>query len=304
MIPDSLKQKEKTVFQGSLVAIVTPFKNGRFDQTAFCKLIEFQIANGTKGIVPCGTTGESATLDHSEHEEVIGVAVDVCKGRDPVLAGTGSNSTREAIYLTQAAEKAGANGALLITPYYNKPSQTGLYEHFSAVAKETDLPIILYNVPGRTSVNMLPSTVQKLSSIGNISGIKEASGSLTQISEIIALCGENFNVLSGDDPLLFPILAIGGKGVISVTANVVPDKIAEMCNAGSAGEYEKARKLHFHLMELSQTLFIETNPIPVKIALSLMGKISSELRPPLSSMSGEHLKQLKTVLKKFSLISD
>tara|TARA_B100000686_G_scaffold349623_1_gene443456 strand:- start:1128 stop:2042 length:915 start_codon:yes stop_codon:yes gene_type:complete len=304
MIPDSLKQKNVAVFEGSLVAIITPFRNGRFDQGAFRTLIEFQIANGTKGIVPCGTTGESATLDHAEHEEVIGVAVDTCKGRVPVLAGTGSNSTREAIYLTQAAEKAGADGALLITPYYNKPTQEGLYEHFSSVAKETGLPIILYNVPGRTSVNMQPATVQRLAEIRNVKGIKEASGSLTQISEIISLCGDDFTLLSGDDPLLFPILAIGGKGVISVTANILPDKVAKMCVAATTGEYEIARKIHYDLMELSQAMFIETNPIPVKVALSLMGKVTNELRPPLSPMSKEHLERLKTVLKKYSLLSN
>ena len=304
MIPESLKKKEKILFKGSFVAIVTPFRNGRFDQDTFRKLVEFQIANGTRGIVPCGTTGESATLDHSEHEEVIGVAVDSCKGRVPVLAGTGSNSTREAIYLTQAAEKAGANGSLLITPYYNKPTQEGLYKHFSTIAKETGLPIILYNVPGRTSVNMEPTTVQRLADIGNVVGIKEASGSLTQISEIISLCSKDFTVLSGDDPLLFPILAIGGKGIISVTANIVPNKISEMCEAGNSGDFTKARELHYDLMELSQVLFIETNPIPVKSALSLMGKVSDELRPPLSPMSNGHMEQLKAVLKKYSLIAD
>lgn len=291
-----------SMFKGSFVAIVTPFKDGKVDEQALRNLIEFHIAEGTNGIVPCGTTGESATLDHQEHQEVIGIAVDVCKGRIPVLAGTGSNSTREAIALTQAAEKLKADGALLITPYYNKPTQDGLYNHFTQVARETDLPIILYNVPSRTSVNMLPKTVYRLSETKNIVGIKEASGSLAQISEIITLCGNDFSLLSGDDPLLFPILALGGKGVISVTANLLPDKVSEMCQSGSNHDFEKARALHYDLMNLSNVLFIETNPIPVKTALHLMGKVTSELRPPLSQMSTNHLEQLKSTLKAYSLI--
>ncbi len=290
------------MFEGSFVAIVTPFKNGKVDEKALRGLIEFQIAGGTQGIVPCGTTGESATLSHEEHDEVIRIAVDACKGKAKVLAGTGSNSTWEAIELTQHAQKAGADGSLLITPYYNKPSQEGLYRHFVAVAKETNLPIILYNVPGRTSVNMLPSTVKRLTEIKNIIGIKEASGSLTQISEIISQCGENFSVLSGDDALLWPILAIGGKGVISVTANILPDKMFQMCDAAKNGDMSKARALHYELMELNDVLFIETNPVPVKAALALMGKISDELRSPLAPMSKEHLERLKSALKRASLL--
>ena len=291
------------MFEGSLVAIVTPFKNGQVDEQAFRDLLEFHIQNGTNGIVPCGTTGESATLTNEEHHQVISIAVDVCKGKIPVLAGTGSNSTREAIELTQFAEKAGADGALLITPYYNKPSQQGLYEHFIAVAKETSLPIILYNVPGRTSVNMLPETVARLNNDReNIVGIKEASGSLSQISEVIDRCGDEFELLSGDDGLLWPILAVGGKGVISVSANLVPDKMALLCNRAAHHDMDGAQALHYELMALNDAMFIETNPVPVKTALALMGKISDELRAPLAHMSPDHIEQLKSVLNRYELI--
>lgn len=291
------------MFEGSFVAIVTPLKNGKVDEAGLRDLLEFQIASGTNGIVPCGTTGECATLDNEEHHQVISIAVEVCKGKIPVLAGTGSNSTREAIELTQHAQQAGADGSLLITPYYNKPSQEGLYEHFKAVARETDLPIFLYNVPSRTSVNMLPPTVARLArDVKNIVGIKEASGSLIQISEVIDQCGDDFTVLSGDDPLLWPILAIGGKGVISVSANVVPDKVAALCAKAADHKVDEARALHYELMDLNNAMFIETNPVPVKTALALMGKISNELRPPLSHLTDEHLQELKSVLKKYSLI--
>lgn len=291
------------MFEGSFVAIVTPFKNGKVDEKALRELIEFQIAGGVQGIVPCGTTGESATLSHDEHDEVIGVAVDAAKGRAKVLAGTGSNSTWEAAELTQRAQKAGVDGSLQITPYYNKPSQEGLFQHFSSLAKDADLPIILYNVPGRTAVNMTPQTVRRLAEIDNIVGIKEASGDLTQISEIISRCGEDFTVLSGDDPLLWPILAIGGKGVVSVTANVLPDKVSRLCRAAENGDGDLARTLHYQLMEINEALFIDSNPVPVKAALALMGKIGDELRSPLSPLSGEHLDRLKSVLRKYSLTS-
>jgi 4-hydroxy-tetrahydrodipicolinate synthase len=291
------------MFEGSMVAIVTPFKNGKVDEKALRALIEFQIRGGTQAIVPCGTTGESATLSHREHDEVVGITVDACKGRVKVLAGTGSNSTSEAIELTHNAEKTGADGALLITPYYNKPSQEGLYGHFSTLAKETGLPIILYNVPGRTSVNMLPQTVARLAKIDNIVGIKEASGSLQQVGDIIARCPKDFVVISGDDPLLWPILAIGGKGIISVTANVLPDKVSELCRAAKAGDGDRARTLHYELMAINDALFIETNPVPAKTALALMGKIEGELRSPLAPLVPDNLEKLKAVLSKYSLIS-
>jgi 4-hydroxy-tetrahydrodipicolinate synthase len=291
------------MFEGSLVAIVTPFKNGQVDEQAFRDLLQFHIENGTNGVVPCGTTGESATLTNEEHHKVISIAVEMCKDKIPVLAGTGSNSTREAIEMTQFAEKVGADGALLITPYYNKPSQRGLYEHFMAVAKETDLPIILYNVPGRTAVNLLPETVARLDNDQkNIIGIKEASGSLNQISEVIAQCSEEFEVISGDDGLLWPILAIGGKGVISVSANLVPEKMALLCDRASHHDMDGARALHYELMALNDAMFIETSPAPVKTALALMGKISDELRPPLAHMSEDNVEQLKKVLKLYALI--
>ena len=289
------------MFEGSFVAIVTPFKNGKVDAKALKGLIEFHIKNGTNGIVPCGTTGESATLDHQEHEEVIRIAVETCEGRLPVLAGTGSNSTHEAIELTLTAQKLGADGALLITPYYNKPTQEGLYQHFAAVAKETKLPIVLYNVPSRTSINMLPATVARLSQIENIIGIKEASGNLVQVSEIIKSCGPTFEVISGEDALTWPILALGGKGVISVTANLVPDKFARLCSAALAGDMETARSAHYELMKLNDIMFIETNPIPVKTALAIMGRIDNEFRAPLCAPSENNLAALQSVLKEYSL---
>jgi len=289
------------MFEGAFVAIVTPFKNGKVDETALRALIGYQISGGANGIVPCGTTGESATLSHEEHDQVIRIAVEACKGKVPVLAGTGSNSTQEAIKLTQHAQAAGADGSLQITPYYNKPSQEGLYQHFSTIAADTDLPIILYNVPSRTSVNMCPETVVRLAKIKNIVGVKEASGSLQAISEIIDLCGKDFTVLSGDDPLLWPILAVGGRGVISVSANILPGKVAAMCQAAANGDMAKARSLHYEMREINDVLFIDTNPVPVKAALHLMGKIEKEVRAPLVTLSSSHLESVKEVLKKHGL---
>jgi 4-hydroxy-tetrahydrodipicolinate synthase len=290
------------MFEGSYVAIVTPFKNGKVDGDALKGLIEFHIENGTNGIVPCGTTGESATLNHAEHSEVIGIAVNTCNGRIPVLAGTGSNATHEAIELTLSAEKLGADGALLITPYYNKPTQEGLYQHFAAIAKATKLPVMLYNVPSRTAINMLPATVARLSEIKNIVGIKEASGNLVQVSEIIQSCPPDFSIISGEDALTWPILALGGKGVISVTANLVPDKFSRLCKAASEGDVKTARALHYELMKLNDIMFIETNPIPVKAALALMGRIDNEFRAPLCPPMDASLEKLKSVLKEYSLI--
>ena len=289
------------MFEGAFVAIVTPFKNGKVDEESLRGLIEYQISDGANGIVPCGTTGESATLSHEEHDLVIRVAVEASKGKVPVLAGTGSNSTQEAIKLTQHAQDAGADGSLQITPYYNKPSQEGLYQHFSSIAADTDLPIILYNVPGRTSVNMNPATVARLAKIKNIVGIKEASGSLQAISEIIDFCGKDFIVLSGDDALLWPILAVGGKGVISVSANILPGKVAEMCKAAADGDVVRARSLHYEMREVNDVLFIDTNPVPVKAALHLMGKIENEVRTPLVTLSRSHLESVKEVLNKHGL---
>jgi len=284
------------MFKGVFVAIVTPFKNGKIDEEALRGLIDFQIAGGVDGIVPCGTTGESATLNHEEHDQVIRIAVDACKGKASVLAGTGSNSTQEAIQLSRNAKNAGADGLLQITPYYNKPNQEGLYHHFSSIADAVDLPIVLYNVPSRTSVNMVPETVVRLAKIEKIVGIKEASGSLQAISKIIDNCGKDFTVLSGDDPLLWPILAIGGKGVISVTANILPAKVAALCKAAAIGDIAEARSLHYELMDINDSLFIDTNPIPVKAALHLMGKIENELRGPLIKLSKDTLERLKKAM--------
>ena len=290
------------MFSGSLVAIVTPFRNGKVDERAFGDLIEWQIANGTNGIVPCGTTGESATLTNDEHHRVIRLSVEVVKGRVPVIAGTGSNSTDEAISLTRHAKEAGADGALLITPYYNKPTQEGLYRHYKAVAEAVDMPLVLYNIPGRTGVNMLPTTVARLSVMKNIVGIKEGSGSVQQASEIAQTCGDRLTVLSGDDPLTLPMMAVGAKGVITVTANVMPKEMAQLVASFQAGRIDEARRIHFALSALFAALFYETNPIPVKEALGMMGKIDPELRLPLCAMGADNRNQLTRVLKEMRLV--
>ncbi|HYM38142.1 MAG TPA: 4-hydroxy-tetrahydrodipicolinate synthase [Nitrospiraceae bacterium] len=290
------------MFHGSLVAIVTPFKKGKVDEKALGDLIDWQIAQGTHGIVPCGTTGESATLTHEEHERVVAFTIEAAKGRVPVIAGSGSNSTDEAITLTRHAKKSGADGALLITPYYNKPTQEGLYRHYKAVAEAVDLPIVLYNIPGRTSVNMLPPTVARLSSIKNIVAIKEGSGSLQQVSDILQACGERMVVLSGDDALTLPMMAVGAKGVITVTANIAPKDMAKMTDAFEAGKLAEARKLHYKMSPLFAALFYETNPIPVKEALGMMGKCAAELRLPLCPMAADTREKLTRALKDYGLI--
>ena len=289
------------MFTGSIVAIVTPFRKGKVDERTFGDLIEWQIANGTNGIVPCGTTGESATLTHEEHHRVIKLAVEVAKRRVPVIAGTGSNSTDEAISLTKHAKKAGADGALLITPYYNKPTQEGLYRHYKAVAEAVDIPQILYNIPVRTGVNMLPATVARLAAMKNIVGVKEGSGSVQQASEIAQTCGDRLAVLCGDDPLTLPMMAVGGKGVITVTANVMPKEMAQLVAWFLAGRIVEARQLHFKLSPLFTALFLETNPIPVKEALGMMGKIDPELRLPLCAMGTDNRNQLARVMKEMQL---
>ena len=291
------------MFTGSIVALVTPFRDGRVDEKGLRELIEYQMDNGTNGIVPCGTTGESATLSHKEHQHLVEITVDAVRKLVPVIAGTGSNSTEEAVSLTQHALVAGADAALMITPYYNKPTQEGLYQHFCKVASEVEIPIILYNVPSRTGVNLLPSTVARLAKIGNIVGIKEASGSLQQIIDIIALCGEDFIVLSGDDFLVLPILAVGGKGVISVVANVAPRDMAELVRAFQGGNLARAKALQYKLRPLNDAMFLETNPIPVKTALALMGKISGELRLPLCPMAEPNLNHLQATLKEYGVLA-
>jgi 4-hydroxy-tetrahydrodipicolinate synthase len=290
------------MFKGAIVAIVTPFKNGEVDEEALRELIEFQIESGTDGIVPCGTTGESATLSHEEHDRVIEIAVDAVKKRVPVIAGTGSNSTKEAIRLTRHAHEVGADGALMVTPYYNRPTQEGLYQHYKAVAEEVPIPVIPYNVPSRTGTNLLPETDARLAKISNIVGIKEASGDLKQISKVIQLCGDDFDVLSGDDFTVLPILAVGGKGVISVVSNVAPADMAGLVDAFEAGDYAKAREFHFKMWPLMEALFFETNPIPAKAALSMMGKINYELRLPLCRMSDANYDRLRQVLAGYGLV--
>ncbi|MGO9015768.1 MAG: 4-hydroxy-tetrahydrodipicolinate synthase [Dissulfurispiraceae bacterium] len=290
------------MLSGSIVALVTPFKKGKFDEKAYSNLIEWHIAQGTHGIVPCGTTGEASTLDYDDHFRVIEVAVKTASKRIPVIAGTGSNATDEAIDITMKAKKLGADAALLVTPYYNKPTQEGLFRHFKAVADAVDIPVVLYNVPGRTAVNMLPATVARLAECKNIVAIKEATGDLKQVSELIRLCGDRITVVSGDDFTVLPLLALGGKGVITVTGNIAPGDMAEMCNAWDRGDIAKARELHFKLEPLNAAMFIETNPIPVKTALALMGKISEEFRLPLCEMSSANKEKLKGALKNAGII--
>ena len=290
------------MFTGSIVAIVTPFKNGEVDEDAYRKLIEFQIENGTSAIVPCGTTGESATLNHKEHARVIDIAIEAVNKRVPVIAGTGGNSTQEAIELTEHAKKVGAEATLQVTPYYNKPTQEGLYQHFSAIAKAVPLPQVLYNVPGRTSVNMLPETVARLAELPEMVAIKEASGNLGQMAEIVNLAGDKITLLSGDDNITLPVLAIGGKGVISVVANIVPKDTADLVRFWEQGKFEEAKRLFYKLFPLCQAMFYETNPIPVKTSVALMGMIRDEMRLPLCPMASANLEKLKKALAAYGLI--
>jgi 4-hydroxy-tetrahydrodipicolinate synthase len=290
------------MFKGSMVAIVTPFKNGKVDEKALGDLIEFHIKNGTDVIVPCGTTGESATLSHEEHHRVVELTITTVNKRVPVIAGAGSNSTDESLELTKFAKKAGADGVLLITPYYNKPTQEGLYRHFKKIADSVDIPIILYNVPGRTGVNMLPSTVARLREVKNIVGIKEATGDMKQVSEVIRLCGRDFDVISGDDFTTLPLLCLGGVGGISVTANVAPADCAAMVDAFFAGKMQEALRMHYKLEPLHGAMFIETNPLPAKTSLAFMGKIAEEFRLPLCPMSDANKEKLKKALKDYGLI--
>jgi len=290
------------MFKGAIVAIVTPFKNGKVDEGKLRELIEFQIANGTDGIVPCGTTGESPTLSHEEHDRVIEITVDAVKKRVPVIAGTGSNSTSEALRLTKHAHEVGADGALLVCPYYNRPTQEGLYQHYKLIAENVSIPIIVYNIPGRTGVNLLPDTLARLAKIPNIVGTKEASGSLKQMHDVISLCGPDFAVLSGDDFFTYPLLCLGGHGIISVVSNVAPADMSALVDAFAAGNLKKAKELHFKMVPLIDSLFIETNPVPVKAALAIMGKIDYEVRLPLEKMSEGNYEKLKKVMMTYGLI--
>lgn len=291
------------MFKGSIVAIVTPFKNGKFDEKKFRELIDFQIKNGTSGIVPCGTTGESATLSFDEHERVIEIAIEQAKKRVPVIAGTGSNSTDEAVALTKYAASAGADASLQVSPYYNRPTQKGLYDHFKAIADSVRIPIILYNIASRTGVNIEPETIAKLAlSCKNIVAVKEASGNLDQMSRIKALCPANFQLISGDDSLTLPVLAIGGTGVISVAANIVPAATADLVNTFLEGDIKEAQRIHYKLLPLIKALFIETNPIPVKAAMGLLGMCEPDLRLPMSPILPENQEKLKKALVDYGLL--
>jgi 4-hydroxy-tetrahydrodipicolinate synthase len=291
------------MLSGAIVAIITPFKNGTVDEAGFRDLIEFQIANGTRGIVPCGTTGESATLSYEEHRRVIEIAVEQAAGRVPVIAGTGSNNTEEAISLTRHAKNAGADAALMISPYYIKPTQEGIYRHFEKVAEFVDIPIIIYNIPGRTASNIEPFTIARLSKIDNIVGVKEASGSMKQITDIIAMCPDDFTVMSGEDYLTFPLMCVGGKGVISVASNVAPRRMADLCNLFFEAKFEEARALYYDLLPLLHGLFVETNPAPVKAALAMMKKIESEeVRLPLVTVSEGNKERLRKLLETQGLL--
>lgn len=286
-------------FHGSITALVTPFKNGKVDEKTLAGLVRRQIELGTDGLVPVGTTGESPTLSHKEHERVIEVVVEAAGREVPVIAGTGSNSTEEAISLTRFAKKAGADASLSVIPYYNKPTQEGLYRHFTAIAKAVGIPIILYNIPGRAGCSLAPETVARLSRVPGIVGIKEATGSMDQASQILSSC--DITVLSGDDSLTLPLLALGAKGVISVASNVVPEAVAQMVDEFLTGNTQKAREIHYKLFPLCRALFVETNPIPVKRAMALLGLCRDELRLPLCPMRSENEKTLVHAMKEFGL---
>jgi 4-hydroxy-tetrahydrodipicolinate synthase len=290
------------MFEGVLTALVTPFRGGAIDEGSLEKLVELQIAAGVDGLVPCGSSGESATLSHAEHRRVVEVVVAVANGRVPVLAGTGSNSTSEATELTRHAKEAGAQGALLISPYYNKPTQDGIVAHYAHIAREADLPLVVYNIPGRTASNILPDTMARLADVEGVVGVKEATGDLHQISQAIARCPEGFTVLSGNDADTLPILAIGGHGVISVSANVAPREMVELVRAFRSGHPDRARALHYRLLPLIDALFCETNPIPLKAAMAMRGLMSDEIRLPLTPLAEQHRELLQVTLKEFGLL--
>jgi 4-hydroxy-tetrahydrodipicolinate synthase len=290
-------------FQGSFVAMVTPFRNGDVDEAKMRELVEFHVSHGTDGLIPCGTTGESPTLSHDEHRRVVELVIEAARGRIPVIAGTGSNSTAEAIDLTRHAERAGAAGALVVNPYYNKPTQEGLYRHFRAVAESVAIPILVYNIQSRTAVNVETATLERLvRDAKNVAGVKEASGSLDQMSQVVAACGPDFSVLSGDDILTLALLAIGGHGVVSVIANILPRETAEMVHAALDGDWKRARDLHYKLFPLARAAFLETNPIPIKEAMALASMIEPEFRLPMCRMSDANRERLRAILKPFALV--
>lgn len=289
-------------FNGAFTALVTPFKNGNVDEDAYRELIEWQIKEGIDGLVPCGTTGESATLSHDEHEAVIRICIEQANGRVPVIAGAGSNNTREAVGLARFAKQAGADAILLITPYYNKPTQEGLFQHFKAIAAEVSIPTIAYNVPGRTGVNLVPATIARMyKEIPEVVGVKEATANLIQISDILELCDDQFTLLSGDDFTVLPTLSIGGKGVISVVSNVIPKDMHELCAAFRAGDLKKARDLHYKMQELCRACFLETNPVPVKTGLGMLGRLDPTPRLPLVPLLPQNKEQLQKALRNYGL---
>ena len=290
------------MFEGTYTALVTPFRDGEVDYPALAKLIERQVEAGVDGLVPCGSTGESATLSHEEHERVIDFTLEKASKRVKVIAGAGSNSTRETIRLTRFAAEHGADGALLIAPYYNKPTQEGLYAHYAAVAEAIQIPQVVYNIPGRCAVNILPETLARLAKLDNIVGVKESSGSLDQISHVVELCGPDFNVISGDDNLTLPMMAVGGRGCISVIANLLPKRVAELVRLASAGNFVKARQIHYELAPVVRSLFLEGNPSGIKAALALTGACSDETRLPLIKLTDGSREFLKRTLETASIL--
>jgi 4-hydroxy-tetrahydrodipicolinate synthase len=292
------------MFSGSMVALVTPFKDGGVDWQSLEGLIDFHLQNGTHGIVPCGTTGESATLSHKEHDEVIRAVIKAVKKKVPVIAGTGSNSTDEAVRLTREAEKSGADGALMISPYYNRPTQEGIYQHYKKVASEVGIPIIVYNIPGRTGSKIEPETLARMAELKNVAGVKEATGSVDQAIDVIRLCGDRLAVYSGEDSLIFSLMALGGKGVISTVANVAPKETSQLASACLEGKWQMGRELQFKLMPLIRAVFLETNPIPVKTALALMGKCGGDLRLPLTPMAEGNVKKLARAMRDFGILKN
>jgi 4-hydroxy-tetrahydrodipicolinate synthase len=291
------------MFTGTYTAIVTPFKNGKVDETALERLVDFQVKGGVDGIAPVGTTGESPTLDYEEHIDVIASAVKYARGKIKIMAGTGANSTAEAVYLTRAAEGAGANASLQVAPYYNKPSQEGLYQHFRAIARSTKLPIILYSIPGRCGVEIGVETVKRLSrDCSNVVGIKEAGGSCDRVSQLRAAVGPKFTILSGDDSLTLPFMAVGAQGVVSVASNVIPREVSQMVKLFLSGKAAAATRLHEKFYPLFKDLFIETNPVPVKAALAMMGRITEEYRLPLVPMSRNNRDTLRATMKRCGIL--
>ncbi len=290
------------MFEGTYTALVTPFRDGEVDYDVYGRLIDRQADAGVDGVVPCGSTGESATQSHDEHERMIAFTIERARGRLKVIAGTGSNSTSESIRLTRFAHEHGADGALLIAPYYNRPTQDGLYAHYAAIAEAVPFPQVVYNIPGRSAVNIAPETMARLAAIQNIVGVKEASGSLDQVSRIVELCGPGFTVLAGDDGLTLPIMALGGHGVIAVISNLMPEKLVRLVQAASAGDFATARALHYELMPVIRALFVETNPIPVKAALAMLGLLDDEVRLPLTPLTQANRAGLRATLKASGLL--